>query len=93
MKIFQLNTQGESEFISSESLIKAILFYHNLTGNNIEDFDDDDTIIEIPQKKWKDYKITNGDFDVNDTDDWQTKTFEEYMKDASESELICSTAY
>lgn len=92
MKIFQLCTGGETEFIASQNIIKAVIFYCQLTGFDETDFEDDDSIAEIPEDKWIDFAIRNDDYNIEDVDDWETKTFKEYMKDVTESELLASTA-
>jgi hypothetical protein len=93
MKAFQLEINGETEIIAAETNIHALRFYCDLTGIGItdSDFSNDDTIIEIPEKKWKKLKVRNTDYDEKDPEDKPEWTLEELMKGLVSPDLISTT--
>lgn len=93
MKIFELRTEGEKEWMAANTVIEALQFYCNLTEKHIHDFDETDTIEELPKEKWSEYNVVNPDYDPEDPDDWVKLTFEEWMKDIVEPDIVAGTAY
>lgn len=87
MKIFEINweSQGEKDWIAADTNIQALKFYCRLTDMSIDDFGDDDTIIEIPKSKWGKYK-------VNHEDDGEI-TFKQWMKNNIRPDIIAGTMY
>ena len=87
MKIYELQISGEKEWIAAETTIQAIIIYSKTTGNSLEDFEEEDEIIEIPESKWNNLTIKFPDEDRKET------TFSEYMEDVVTPEYIASTVY
>lgn len=66
MKVFEIKwtSQDEKEWITAESLIAAIKFYCSETSWDIQDFEDDDEIREVPQEEWSKIKVKNDDNEI-----------------------------
>ena len=88
MKIFEINweSQGEKEWVAADTNIEAIKFYCKLTGMDIDDFEDTDSIVEIPKSKWKEYR-------VKEEDEENDKTFAQWMKENTGPDIIAGTMY
>jgi hypothetical protein len=88
MKIFEINweSQGEKEWIAADTNIEALKFYCRLTGMDIDDFDDEDSIIEIPKSKWTKYH-------VKEEDEEKSITFKRWMKENHTPDIIAGTMY
>jgi hypothetical protein len=95
LKVFELkwNKSGDREWMCAYTNIQAIKEYCSITSTDLSDMDDVDEIIEIPKEKWCEYTINNSEYDKSDPDDWETKTFEEYMKDHKTPDIIAGTMY
>lgn len=95
MKIYELqwNEQDEKEWIAANTVIEALIFYSELTGTSLIDWDEVDDIIEVPEEKWEELTVRNTDYDVNDPNDWESKSFKEFMKDCTKPEIIAGTMY
>jgi hypothetical protein len=94
-KIFELRWTeiGEKEWVAARTNIEALKCYFNTTSTDINDLDDIDEIAEVPKEKWITMTIRNSDYNSNDPEDWQIKTFEEYMKDQKTPDIIAGTMY
>lgn len=57
MKAFKIKEKRDYDIVAAPNIIKAVIFYHNETGLEIEDFNNDGTIEEIPKSEWKNIKI------------------------------------
>ena len=93
MKAYELHTDGETEIIAANTVIEALKFYSSLNGYQLDDFDNDDTIEEIPMQTWHDVKIANTEYDSDDKTDKEVFTLFELMGTVKEPELIGSSAY
>jgi len=95
MKIFELNcsAQDEKEWIAANTNIEALKTYLSITGTDIIDLDDSDEITEVPEEKWEEMTVRNNDYDKNDPNDWQEKTFAQWMKENKSPDIIAGTMY
>lgn len=95
LKIFELRwaKMEEREWVAAHTNIEALKQYFSITSTDINDLDDEDEIVEVPKEKWAEMNIRNSDYDSNDPDDWETKTFEEYMKEQIGPDIIAGTMY
>ena len=95
LKIFEIrhNKLDEKEWVAAETVIHALQFYCSLTSMDLVEFDKEDDIVEVPEEKWDEYKITNTEYDENDPDDWKEMTFREFIKDSTTPEIIAGTMY
>lgn len=95
LKIFELrwNNIGEKEWMAARTNIEALKCYFNITSTDMSDLDDADEIVEVPKEKWPEMIVRNSDYNSNDPEDWQTKTFEEYMKEQIKPDIIAGTMY
>lgn len=95
LKIYELcwNAQGEKEWVCARTNIEALKTYLSITDMNIVELDDADEIVEVPKEKWSEYSIRNSEYDHEDPEDWETQTFEEYMKTQTRPDIIAGTMY
>lgn len=95
LRIFELrfNKIEEKEWVAHYTNIGALIFYCNETSTSLNEFDLEDEVIEVPKEKWEEYKVTNSDYDPSDPDDWEYKTFSEYMKEQGSPDIIAGTIY
>jgi len=95
LKIFELRwtVQGEKEWMAARTNIEALKTYFSIMSTDMSDLDDVDEIVEVPIEKWPEMIVRNSDYNSNDPDDWETKTFEEYMKDQTGPDIIAGTMY
>ena len=80
-RIFEFEIAGEREWMAAKTIIQAVKFYHTMV--DVSELDDDDEVTELPREKWSEMKVKNCDYDTAhpDADDWQEKTFEDFVKD------------
>lgn len=95
MKVFELrwNSQDEKEWIAANTNVEALKTYLSITSTDMVDLDDEDEIVEIPKEEWSKLSIRNTDYDPSDPEDWETETFEDYMKTCKSPDLIAGTMY
>lgn len=91
MKIFEIQwtnngVNGEKSWVSAETNIHAISTYLSITSMDISDFNDNDFIVELSKEQW-------GQHWISDEDGLPSKTFEEWMKENNDSDIIAETAY
>lgn len=89
MKIFEINweSQGEKEWVSAETNIQALKVYCRITDMDLNDFEDSDSITEVPEEKWSEYTIRS------EMDENNTTTFSEWMKNNRSPDIIAGTMY
>jgi hypothetical protein len=93
LKIFEITHEdGEKEWVSGDTIIKALVVYLDTNDMVISEILDSE-IVELPKEKWSEYSVTNPDYDKDDPEDKESQTFEEYMKENAHPELICGTMY
>lgn len=84
MKVFEIKTQGETDWLAFDGEIReAIAFY-------IDEYDNDeniDSISVLPREKWKTVEVHLED------EPGIAVTLEKYMKDQEFNEIIASTVY
>lgn len=94
-KIFEFEISGEREWMAATSIVQAIKFYNTMV--DISELDDDDNITEIPREDWGKLEVRNSEYDQNDpTENWEVKTFEEFVSEYSVTSLpimIAGTCY
>ena len=88
MNVYEIQTQGEKEWIAAENIIQALRYYESVTDIGLIHFDLHDDIVEIPKEKWNDYYIK-----FEDDPSIKDKTFASYVPYLMNPEIICSTAY
>ena len=84
LKVFRIETQGETDYVCAENYIQALRKYENITEVGLIDFDEKDTIIEVDKKEWKSVLI--------EIEDSGFTNLAEYMQTAFEADIICSAA-
>ena len=95
MKIFELRwiSQDEKEWVAANTNIEALKVYFAITDTDLTDMEDEDEIIELPKEKWAEMTVTNSEYDPTDPDDFESITFEEWMKTNKEPGIIAGTMY
>lgn len=93
MKIFELDWSGEKEWVAANTNIEALKTHSAITGTDLVDYDDEDSIVEVPEEKWPEMRVINNEYDENDPDDWKEKTFEQWMKEHTKPDIIAGTLY
>lgn len=84
MNVFEINTQGERDTVCVDGgILEALKFYCAEVGGELREID---SILEIPQEKWKTKTIFYDDMK-------EPITVEDYMKGHTWNEIIASTAY
>lgn len=88
MKIFEIRwtSQGEKEWVAADTNIEALKKYCQITSVDLDDFDDQDEIIELPKSEW-------GKYTVKDEDDQRVITFKQWMKENKHPDIIAGTMY
>lgn len=95
LKIYELKwvSQGEREWVCAYSNIHAIKLYCGETSTSLEDMHELDEVNELPRQKWSEYFIKNTEYDRTDPEDWEQKSFSEYMKNQTHPDIIATTIY
>lgn len=93
MKIYAITSNGETEWICANTVFEALKYYKTINDCEIDDYDDDDDIVEVPESKWGEMNIIDPD-DLDENEEPKIiQTFAERMKDETEPDIIASTAY
>jgi len=94
LRIFEIRytASGEKEWVCAYTNIQALQLHMMYCGLSFYDYDSNDEIVEIPRDQWANFNIRNDDWD-EESADWQTKTFEEYMIGKTEPDIITGTMY
>lgn len=96
MKIFELQHEdGEKEWIAANTVIKALECYFKTTSMEFWDLHDEADIVEVPEEKWSEMYIKNIDYDPQDPEDWQERTFKDWMDNNKNygPDILCGTMY
>lgn len=93
LKIFEIKEGSEKHWVCAYTNIQALKTLLNITDRVLGEYDDSDEITEVPKEKWGALTVSNSEYDEKDPDDWESKTFEEYMKDATGPDIIAGTMY
>lgn len=91
MKIYEVGFGTEKYWVAANTVIEALRVLSNDEDVSFEYYEDTDDVVEMEQSKWNDIYVKNSDYDETDPDDWEEKTFAEFMDDVKEPECICST--
>lgn len=83
MNVYEFKT-SEREWVCANTTFEALIIYLTTTGMDISDFNKSDDIIVLPPSEWDNYEIVFEDDELN-------MTIAEYMKDATEPDIICTT--
>ncbi len=87
MNIYEFQMNGEKDWICAKTIIEALKLYKILTSIEIDNFEDDDDIVLIPQTEWHEYHIVDSKGILDDI------TFEEYMQTAEKTHMIASSTF
>lgn len=90
MKIYRIETGGESEWIVANTAIEALKVYKETTGNGLDYFDNDDDIFEVPESKWDKLKVN---FPDEDDEDEKWKTYRQMVEGVVKPYYGWSTVY
>ena len=94
MNIYELQwSTGEFEWVAAHTTIEALKVYYELTGVDLYDLQPEDEIVLVPVEKWPELRLINTEYNEDDPNDWETKTFTEVMKDLSGPDIIAGTMY
>lgn len=98
MKIFEINhtSQGEKEWVAADTNIHALKTYCFITSTDLIDFDDDDTISEVPESQLDELKVVNTDFEPlepEDDDNYKEMTFRSWLELHKEPDIVAGTMY
>ena len=65
MKIFEIRFEKEQEkaWIYALTNIYAIKTYCYVSGTDLIDFDETDTVFELPEEKWSEYTVIDEEYD------------------------------
>lgn len=93
MKIYQITSGGETEWVCANTVFQALKYYNSITDLELSDYDDEDDITEVPESKWSEMNITDPD-DLDDEGNPKViQTFAERVKEETIPDIIASTAY
>lgn len=91
MNIYQIELNGEKEYVCANTAIEAIQTLLKTHGMLFGDLDHTDDIKQLPKEEWGTRSIL--DDAVDEEGNYITlMTFEEFMKSAVTPEVFCSTA-
>jgi hypothetical protein len=95
LKIFELRwtNQDEKEWIAAHTNIDAIKQYCSITSTDLADLDEEDEVVELSESEWEKMTIKNVDYDPSDPEDWEEKTFAEFMENRTCPDLVAGTMY
>jgi len=86
LKIFELAFDGEKTWIAARTIIEAIQTYCSVTGMDLVEFEGDEEITELPREKWTEHII-------REDDQTPEQTFEDWMKENHNPDIIAGTMY
>lgn len=93
-KIFQITFgTGEKEWVASPTLIVALQVYCRHISFDLENFEEGDSIEELPDEKWATHKVVNTEYNPDDSDDVEEITFIQWMAENKTPDYICGTPY
>lgn len=91
MKIFQINYKdGEQQWVAADTNIEALQEVLSIESTELDFMKD---IQELPEHRWDEMNVINTEYDEKDEDDWESKTFREFIKDYKSSVIISATFY
>lgn len=89
MKVFEIKYKEQTEWIAATNIIKALEYYFSVYNLQFSDFSDEDSMREIYQETWSGLLLTN--VRVDDLNNWESITLEEYMEVCDTTEIIGRT--
>lgn len=65
MKIFEIRFEKEQEkaWVYALTNIDAIKTYCSVSGADLVEFDETDTVFELPEEKWSEYTVIDNEYD------------------------------
>ena len=93
MNIYEITSQGETEWICANTVFQALRFYNSINDLEIRDYDDEDDIKIVPKEKWNDMKITDPEEWEENGDHKIISTFAEFMENQISPDIVASTVY
>lgn len=94
MKIFEIvYADGEKQWVAADTNIEAL---REVISTEDTDLDLMEEIRDLPENKWDEMNVVNNEYDEEseeDEENWETKTFREFIKGYKSSVIISSTFY
>ena len=91
MKIFEIIYQDdEKQWVAALTNIEAV---QEILRTEDGDIDLMKEIRELSEDKWDEMHVVNTDYDENDSEDWESMTFREFIKDVKGCQIISATFY
>jgi hypothetical protein len=91
MKIFEINYKDkEKQWVAANTNIEALQEVLSIESTDLDMMEE---IIEIPDSKYDEMNVVNNDYDETDEDDWESKTFRDFIKDYTKPVIISATFY
>jgi len=91
MKIFEIiYKDGEKQWVAASTNIEALQEVLSIESTDIDLMAE---IKELPEDKWDKWCVTNTEYDETDTEDWESKTFREFLNQTDHAQIISATFY
>lgn len=91
MKIFEIvYKDDEKQWVVANTNIEAL---QEVLSTEDSDINLMSEINELPEEKWDEMTVTNSEYDENDSEDWESMTFREFLKSCESSQIISATFY
>ncbi len=91
MKIFEIvYKDDEKQWVVANTNIEAL---QEVLSTEDSDINLMSEINELPEEKWDEMTVTNSEYDENDSEDWESMTFREFLKICESSQIISATFY
>lgn len=87
MNIYEFRIQGEKEWVTAPTLIKALKVYEDITDNTVDDIDDEDDVVLLTNAQAKKIKIRL------EEDNDRVCSLYSYAKDFEVPEYLGATVY
>lgn len=83
LKVFEIKwPDGEKAWVAARSIIHAMIVYCDFTMTDLDDFEGDEEIVEVPRDKWPTMKIEDEEHEK------YSHTFEQAMNGQNDPCLI-----
>ena len=91
MKIFEIiYKDGEIQWVAANTNIEAL---QEVLSTEDTDIDLMEQVKELPKGKWDNLTVKNQEYDTTDSDDWESMTFRDFMKEQKSPAIIAATFY
>lgn len=89
MKIFEIvYKDDEKQWVVANTNIEAL---QEVLSTEDSDINLMSEVNELPEEKWDEMTVTNSEYDENDSEDWESMTFREFLKSCESSQIISAT--